>query len=1193
MASTSTHSEPLSPFRRAGAPSQIFSSVTSPSPTSRASPSLAVNNNSMEVEEPKDAKEATTENNSDEKLSKFDLSSDSLPISKPIDAATRKKLLASIGASGATDMDGEEGAESRSSFARDPVDNAGRKPGDEGYNPKECRIPSDVYAKMTAAKKQYWDYKRNHFDEVVFFQQGDFFNLFANDADIGVTKFGLLYNKSLDSVGFNRKQLKDWATKFANRGYKVTVLEQDSTATTEEDKAKKKSQSSSASSSLATKKKATEDRSVTNKITAGTVSDFEMFDESSARYLLVIAEAPSDPSNERSAFGISFIDTSTYEWGITHFADDPKCSQLETLLLRLKPKEILYQRMGMEKRTKKIIEINLGGSVTMSFLPKFPDYARTHALLSEYFDTYAPFTSLEAQEAAESETNSKSLPFALYSLHNRSLGVVDARDAYITQTSQLEAQLALSSVGAAISYFKDLTRKQATTNPDDPRVITSVDNEMVQFARYHLYSVHSDPNQSTMILDAVALANLCILENDEGGTDRGTLLSILDYCTTAFGKRKLREFLCHPLRRADDILLRQSIVRWFFERPSIMESGRALISKTKDMERLITRAESKSISLPFFLDLLDSLEIIIGFIETLKTQTSKGKVYSPIDRYCDIASKSAKKLSNSILPIDRVESDDLEENMVPQPLQDMISSFPDLSHVLAFYGFDRISARNDNMITPVPGTNEAFDTAQGTISDLKSQLEERLAHYRKELKDGSLTYHFSKTENYSIVVSRSSTNIPSDWVSTKAKSGNRYKPPEVSQLAADLEEAENDLQRASVGALMSCLESFVSKGFSHLCAKAISIVAHLDVLMSISRYSCNAASESEVCLPEPFVTVDSATKSSPILLSNAKSHLRRAQKPMFEVTSMKHPFVTPANGARFIPNHLYLGSKSDSPPILLVTGPNMGGKSTLLRQVCIITIMAQLGCYVPAESCRFTPVDRVFTRIGARDNLIAGQSTFMVELEETAKILTHSTADSLVILDELGRGTSTFDGYALAYAVLQHFSEQSARVLFSTHYHKLTQEFTDSHTQKVQQGHMACQEENGSMTFLYQLSLGPCPNSFGLEVAAMAHIPHSVLTRASIMSDMFEVLVDRKKSIKAGNSTSSDFLTPGSSALSRFSFSRLLKLLSSAQKITTSSGAEENAEKTRLNFLKADASRLWRQVRFIDAQTKISLEETS
>jgi DNA mismatch repair protein MSH6 len=155
----------------------------------------------------------------------------------------------------------------------------------------------------------------------------------------------------------------------------------------------------------------------------------------------------------------------------------------------------------------------------------------------------------------------------------------------------------------------------------------------------------------------------------------------------------------------------------------------------------------------------------------------------------------------------------------------------------------------------------------------------------------------------------------------------------------------------------------------------------------------------------------------------------------------------------FIPNSIKLGS--GEPLVVLLTGPNMGGKSTILRQTSIAVIMAQIGCYVFADKCIMTPVDRIFTRIGAQDHIFEGQSTFMVELIEAGLVLHQATQHSLVILDELGRGTSTFDGYSLAYAVLKFISEMiGCRTLFSTHYHMLTDEFKDNAA--VALHHMKC-----------------------------------------------------------------------------------------------------------------------------------------
>jgi DNA mismatch repair protein MSH6 len=192
-------------------------------------------------------------------------------------------------------------------------------------------------------------------------------------------------------------------------------------------------------------------------------------------------------------------------------------------------------------------------------------------------------------------------------------------------------------------------------------------------------------------------------------------------------------------------------------------------------------------------------------------------------------------------------------------------------------------------------------------------------------------------------------------------------------------------------------------------------------------------------------------------------------------------------------------------PIMVLTGPNMGGKSTLLRQTCLAVVMAQVGSYVPAAACTLTPVDRVFTRIGANDNIVAGQSTFMVELSETANILKHATRQSLVILDELGRGTSTFDGYAIAYAVLRHLVDHTAcRTMFATHYHSLCDEFAVC--PGVTLNHMSCVVEDNKrdVTFLYKLATGVCPKSYGMNVAALAGVPVAVVERADEKAREFE-----------------------------------------------------------------------------------------
>ncbi|KAK7380013.1 hypothetical protein VNO78_32344 [Psophocarpus tetragonolobus] len=255
------------------------------------------------------------------------------------------------------------------------------------------------------------------------------------------------------------------------------------------------------------------------------------------------------------------------------------------------------------------------------------------------------------------------------------------------------------------------------------------------------------------------------------------------------------------------------------------------------------------------------------------------------------------------------------------------------------------------------------------------------------------------------------------------------------------------------------------------------------------------------------------TMSRPIILAS-KGKSKDNGEALLNMKGLWHPFALGDSGCLPVSNDVILGENEEGchPRTLLLTGPNMGGKSTLLRSTCLAVIMAQLGCYVPCESCVLSVVDIIFTRLGAKDRIMTGESTFFIECTETASVLQNATQDSLVILDELGRGTSTFDGYAIAYAVFRHLIEKvNCRMLFATHYHPLTKEFA-SHPRVTMQ-HMACAFKSKSDThsmrdqelvFLYRLASGACPESYGLQVALMAGIPEKTVNIASKASQQMK-----------------------------------------------------------------------------------------
>jgi DNA mismatch repair protein MutS len=247
-----------------------------------------------------------------------------------------------------------------------------------------------------------------------------------------------------------------------------------------------------------------------------------------------------------------------------------------------------------------------------------------------------------------------------------------------------------------------------------------------------------------------------------------------------------------------------------------------------------------------------------------------------------------------------------------------------------------------------------------------------------------------------------------------------------------------------------------------------SAIAQLDVLTSFAKL----AAERGYCRPE----------------FNATGELL--------IVDGRHPVIEELlrqRGERFVPNDLYLESQRQQ--LLLITGPNMGGKSTYLRQAALIVLMAQMGCFVPARQAKLPITDRIFTRIGASDNLARGRSTFLVEMSEVAAILHHATPASLVLLDEVGRGTSTFDGLSIAWAVVEHLQQHTgARTLFATHYHELT-ELADL-LSAVKNVHVSVKETPNEIVFLRRVEPGSADKSYGIEVARLAGLPRSVIARA-------------------------------------------------------------------------------------------------
>ena len=367
------------------------------------------------------------------------------------------------------------------------------------------------------------------------------------------------------------------------------------------------------------------------------------------------------------------------------------------------------------------------------------------------------------------------------------------------------------------------------------------------------------------------------------------------------------------------------------------------------------------------------------------------------------------------------------------------------------------------------GYDPGLDELRAVSTDSKKYLAQLETREKARTGIASLKVRFNRVFGYYIEVSKANLHlVPDDYVRKQTLVGaERFVTQELKEYEEKILTAE-ELMVSLEKELFQGVRDTMVRGASRI-RRAAGVVAESDCFASLAELARKFAyTRPEIATDGSFLVKD-------------------GRHPVLEALAAEH------RSERFVPNDLFM-DETDS-RILIVTGPNMGGKSTFLRQAALIAILAQIGSFVPAELVRFPIVDRVFTRIGASDDLARGRSTFMVEMTEAAIILNAATDRSLIILDEVGRGTSTFDGLAIAWAVVEHIqSKIGAKTLFATHYHELT-ELADL-LSGVRNLHVTVQETDSRIVFLRKVEAGSADRSYGIEVARLAGIPPSVLERA-------------------------------------------------------------------------------------------------
>ncbi|HSZ61753.1 MAG TPA: DNA mismatch repair protein MutS [Terriglobales bacterium] len=573
--------------------------------------------------------------------------------------------------------------------------------------------------------------------------------------------------------------------------------------------------------------------------------------------------------------------------------------------------------------------------------------------------------------------------------------------------------------------------------------------------------------QNCLVLDAVTVRNLELIEPLFAGTDHGvTLFRCLDATATPMGKRLLRTWLLRPSLDQAEIHGRLDAVEVQVKDTLRREDLRRSLDGILDLERLLSRVTLETANPRDVLALSLSLARIPKVRSALAGLTSErlSALHKAIDELADLRER-------------------IDRTLVPEP---------------------PLTLSDGGVIAAA--VDKDLDELRDLSRNSKQYLAQVETRERERTGIGSLKVKFNSIFGYYIEISKANLHLsPADYERKQTLiNAERFTTPELKEYESKILDAQEKIVEIE-RRLFAELRSAIAAEAKRIRQTALAL-AEVDVLGCFAHI----ATLRNYCRPR--FEVDNAEHAGDL-------EIVEGRHPVIELQEMA------AGSERFVPNDLFLNSSPQNKPqnsshnVIVLTGPNMGGKSTYLRQAALIVIMAQMGSFVPARAARLGIVDRVFTRIGASDNVARGRSTFMVEMTETAAILHTATARSLILLDEVGRGTSTYDGLAIAWAAVEYLhAKVRAKTLFATHYFELTE--LAEQLSGVKNYHVSVKEAGGSVVFLRRVEPGAADRSYGIEVAKLAGLPNEVVVRAR------EVLAEHESSERR----LTDHLTPGASA---------------------------------------------------------------
>jgi DNA mismatch repair protein MutS len=574
-----------------------------------------------------------------------------------------------------------------------------------------------------------------------------------------------------------------------------------------------------------------------------------------------------------------------------------------------------------------------------------------------------------------------------------------------------ELKAGITAAGAVLSYLRDTQKKVLS----------------------HIKPLKTFFVSDYLVLDSVTVRNLELFSNIRDGTQRGTLISVLDKTLTGMGSRLLKKNVQFPLLDTAEIKRRQEAVQEFYADILLRESVKALFKEIYDIERIISRVSYGNANARDLISLKRSLMQLNELRELLKKCRAE-KV------------KNARSALKSPAFSEVVEL--IERGILEEP---------------------PITVKEGGLI------KKGYNAELEELRTIKHEGRRWLAEFeeREKARTGikSLKVGYNKVFGYYVEVRKTwAEQVPESYVRKQTLTGaERYITDDLKEYEAKALSAEERIKELEYE-LFEQIRKDVAKRAKEI-QEAANAIAELDMLVAFA----DAAAERGYCCPE-------INEGDEIV-----------------ITAGRHPVVEKEVKEGFVPNDIRIGRTNR---LMIITGPNMSGKSTFMRQTALIVLMAQLGSFVPAQAAQIGVVDRIFTRVGAYDDLSMGQSSFMVEMSETANILNNATERSLIILDEIGRGTSTVDGVSIAWAVGEYLHERiKAKTLFATHFYELT-ELADLFD-RVKCYNVSIKEVADEIFFIRKVVEGRGSKSYGIQVAKLAGLPDEVIdTAKSVLTRM-------------------------------------------------------------------------------------------